>query len=81
MLASFYGGFYVGLLATLVSAFLASYWIGPDGKFLDFRSTADLLGMAVFILSNIATAWIIESWHRSQIKLKQAEMEAVRADE
>jgi PAS domain S-box-containing protein len=76
ILAALYGGFWAGLVATLLSALAAAvFWIEPVGQFA-VRDSADMVGLAFFIASAIAIAWISERMHRAQTRAGEAEAEA-----
>jgi len=80
----FWGG-YAGIIGTLVSAALASYWVQPTGIIFVIDSISDMLGMAFFVASGIAIAWVSEAKrHAETLALKaeaKAEAEAVIATE
>src|SRR5271157_1099099 len=59
--AALYGGFVAGLLATVVSAALAShFWMEPVGQFAIMNST-DLLSITVFLASGALISYLAEA--------------------
>jgi PAS domain S-box-containing protein len=73
MLAALLAGFPAGLLATVLSAGLTSYfWIEPLGSLL-VAASADRLGMAIFLVTGAIISLITELMHRAQTRSNQAE--------
>jgi PAS domain S-box-containing protein len=73
VVASLYGGFAAGLLATLVSAALADYfWIEPVGQFA-IGGVADQIGLVVFLASGSLISYVAEAAHRAQARANKAE--------
>jgi len=72
MIASLYGGFPAGLLATILAAFFASYFLEPVGRFA-IQDPADWLGLGIFCASSIMIAWFIEAMHRAGARANEAE--------
>ena len=81
MLAALYGGFRAGLLATVLSAALADYlWMEPLGHFA-IKDPADVMSLAIFLLSCTMISWITEAMHRARVRAASAEAEAQIAAE
>ena len=81
ILAALYGGFSAGLVATVLSALLVTYfWIEPVGQFT-IHKAADAWGLAFFVLSATAVSWISERMHRAQARAGEAEAEVKLAAE
>ena len=81
MFAAIYGGRRAGLLATLLSGILGSYfWIEPAGQ-LALGEPADWLGLAIFFLSGCMIAWIAEALHQTRARAFAAETQALLAAE
>jgi PAS domain S-box-containing protein len=73
MLAALVGGLPAGLLATALSALLASFfWIEPVNQ-LFIRDPADWLGIIVFIMSCLIISFMSEAMRRAQTRAKEAE--------
>ncbi len=80
MIAALYGGLFPGLLATVLSALLADYFlIEPMG--FGIRDSADWLGLGVFLMSCAMISGICEAMHRARIRAAQAEVQARFAEE
>lgn len=80
MLASLYGGFGPGLLATIVAVLLVDwFWTEPIGQFL-VNTPAEWLGMALFAGSCALIALVTEAMHRARSRARSAEMQR-RTDE
>ena len=76
MLAALYGRLGPGLVATVLSAVLASYfWIEPAGSL--FASTlADWVSIAIFLMSGAMVSGIVEAMYRARRRILEAEAEA-----
>jgi len=71
--AALYGGFVAGLLATVVSAALANYFLmEPVGQFA-IANSADLLSLAVFLASGALISYLAEATYRAQARAHKAE--------
>jgi PAS domain S-box-containing protein len=80
IIAALYGGLRSGLLATVLSAVLADYYlIHPSG--FGIENPADWLGMAVFLLSGAMISWITGTMLRARARANEAEMQARLAAE
>jgi two-component system cell cycle sensor histidine kinase/response regulator CckA len=81
MIATLYGGFPAGLLATVLSAFFSSFFLlEPVGQF-HIQDPADWLGLGVFCISSGMITWFIEAMHRSEARANQAESQFKIASE
>jgi PAS domain S-box-containing protein len=81
ILAALAGGLGPGLLATLLSAFLANYfWMEPVGSFavIDF---ADWLSLGIFCTSGALISFVTEAMHRARARAAVAEEAARHATE
>ena len=75
MLASLYGGLWVGLLATTLSAGFADYlWLAPPG--FSTRTSADWMCLTAFILSCALISWIAQAMRCAAARANEAEMQA-----
>lgn len=76
MIAALYCGLSAGILATVASALIASYfWIDPVKQLL-VRDPADWLGVVVFIISCTIISCLSEVMRRSQLRAGEAETQA-----
>ena len=72
VIVALYGGLFVGLLATALSALLASYhWIEPAGGPLA-QGPADWQGMGIFVASCVMICVVCELMHRAQERARTA---------
>lgn len=79
--AALYGGLEAGLLATAVSAALASYfWMEPVGS-LAIANFADLMSMIVFLASGTLISYLAEAAYRAQARAHKAEEQSRLAAE
>jgi PAS domain S-box-containing protein len=73
VIAALLGGFAAGMLATALSALLASLLLlGPAGS-LGITDRADLLSLIVFLTSCAILSYLVAVIHRARILTKQAE--------
>jgi PAS domain S-box-containing protein len=81
ILAALYGGFPAGMLAAILSAATADYlWMEPVGGF-SISDPADLLSMAVFLLSCTMISLVCQALHRARARADIAEAHALLAAE
>jgi PAS domain S-box-containing protein len=79
--AALYGGFWGGLLATLVSAALADYfWIEPVGHFT-ISNFADQIATVIFVGSGFLISCLAEAAFRAQARANKAAEESRLAAE
>jgi PAS domain S-box-containing protein len=79
--AALYGGFGAGLLATVVSAALANYFLmEPIGQFA-ITNPADLISTVVFLASGSLISYLAEATYRAQARAHQAEEQSRLAAE
>lgn len=72
MLAALFGGFGPGMLAALLSAFTASFWMEP--VVLPFiRNPADWLLVLVFLVSCMMISGICEAMRRARVRVDEGE--------
>jgi PAS domain S-box-containing protein len=81
IIAALYGGLPAGLLATVLSAGVATWWIEPVGKLFASRHSADLLGLVAFILNCAMILGVCEAMRRAQARTSRSESEAAIAHE
>lgn len=75
-IASLYGGFTAGLLATVVAAALAEYfWFLPI-SLSSIAGRADQISMVVFLASAILISFMAEAIHRARARANRAEEQA-----
>ncbi len=80
-IAALYGGFVAGLLATLVSAALASYfWLEPVGQFA-VTNFADLISLVIFLAGGTMISYLAEAMYRAQARAHKAEEQSRLAAE
>ena len=78
ILAALYAGFGAGLLANVCSIALAHYfWMAPAGGSQP-NNAADLLTIAIFFLTNVIIAWIVENMRAALRRRLAAEAEQQR---
>jgi diguanylate cyclase (GGDEF)-like protein/PAS domain S-box-containing protein len=78
MIAAIYGGFYAGMLATVLSGLVVTFlWSSIVSVPFDINY-AHWLGVTIFVLSGFLVSAVAEAWHRAQRQtieaLKQAEI-------
>jgi PAS domain S-box-containing protein len=79
MLASLYGGFRVGVLATFISVAIVDYfWITPFESFT-VGDTSDKLSIATFLAVGILVSWVSDRLQRAESKIRITE--ATRREE
>jgi diguanylate cyclase (GGDEF)-like protein/PAS domain S-box-containing protein len=81
MVAAIYGGLYAGLLATVLSCLVVTFfwsWIGASPFIVDF---AHWLGVSIFILSGCLVSVVAEAMHRAQIRALNAQKQADEANQ
>jgi len=71
MLASLYGGFTSGLLATVLSV-AVSFWIQCGGV-ASRLDAYDWSGMALFVATAVMTCWVAEALHRARLRAAEAD--------
>jgi PAS domain S-box-containing protein len=80
MLAALYGGLRSGVLATVLSAVVASYfWVEPTGR-LAIAAPEDWLALAIFLASGVMLSWITERMDIDIAERKRAEEALQRAN-
>src|SRR5260370_22559181 len=73
MIAAYVGGFWPGLLATILSAVAANYFlIGPLASF-HVASVTDAAALILFVLVGTIISHLCESLHRAQRRIPAAE--------
>ena len=80
MIAGMYGGFPAGLLATILAAFSASYFLEPVGRF-SIQDPADWLSLGIFCGCSVMITWLIEAMHRAEARANEAESQFKVASE
>jgi len=76
MIAALYGGFFAGLLATVLSSLVVYFWQPTGHPFI--QDSADWLGMAVFIINGIMVSLVCEFMLRVRIRMTDALAQANR---
>jgi PAS domain S-box-containing protein len=79
MIAAYVGGFWPGLLATLLSAFAANYFFTGQLASFHVPSVNDLAALVLFVLVGTIISGLCESLHRARRRLLADERR--RADE
>ena len=76
IVSALYGGLPAGLLATLLSAAVASYyWVEPVHSW-SFRDAADWISVGIFLFSGAFISWVCEARRRAQARAVAADTEA-----
>jgi K+-sensing histidine kinase KdpD len=68
MIAAYFGGFWPGLLATLLSAVAANYFLTRQLDSFDFH-TYDVVALILFVVVGAIISGLCESLHRAQRRL------------
>jgi PAS domain S-box-containing protein len=66
MIAAYFGGFWPGLLATLLSAAAANYFLTKQLAFLHVTSVNDMAALILFVLVGAIISGLCESLHRAR---------------
>src|SRR6266478_4664941 len=66
MIAAYFGGFRPGLLATLLSAVAANYFLTEQLRSFHVVNTRDVLALILFVLVGTIISGLCESLHRVQ---------------
>ena len=76
MIAALYSGLSGGILATLLSAAIASYfWMQPIGSLsITAKNATDVEILAVFLISSVLISYIAERMHRVQAETRQKDI-------
>src|ERR1700709_933326 len=64
MIAAYYGGFWPGILATVLSAATANYFVGAQPPAFHFSTANDIAAFVLFILVGAIISALCESLHR-----------------
>ncbi len=80
-IAALFGGFYPGLLAGILSAAIATYWLGTPGSSFPAMEYADWLASGVFLASCAMISGAGEAVRRAQARADNAEAQARFAEE
>src|SRR2546423_7831589 len=85
MIAAYIGGFWPGLMATLVSAVTANYYLTEQLPSFHARSVNDVVALSLFVLVGTIIIGLCEFLHRARHRIQADERrraeEAVRASE
>jgi PAS domain S-box-containing protein len=85
MIAAYVGGFWPGLLATLLSAVAASYFLTGQLRSFHMTSVNDAAALVLFVLTGVIISGLSESLHRVRRRLvaqeRQRAEEALRETE
>jgi PAS domain S-box-containing protein len=73
MLTALIGGFRAGLLATVLSALSASFFIDSVGDPLSIHERADWVALALFVAGGAMMSWIAAATRRAQAQAAQSE--------
>src|SRR5262245_32417556 len=66
LLAAFYGGFWPGVLATLLGAFIANYAFTPPYYHLEIKSVNAAIALPLFVFTGLMMSALCESLHRTR---------------
>lgn len=78
--AALYGGLNPGLVATVLSALIADYFIIEPGGIMIWK-TVDIVSMSYFLLSSALISGVTETMHRFRLRAQEADTLARLADE
>jgi signal transduction histidine kinase/DNA-binding NarL/FixJ family response regulator len=78
MAAALFGGFYAGLMATVLSVLVVLFWTPTGQPFVD--DPGDYLGMAVFFVNCMIISGISEAMHRARTRATEAKERAEAAN-
>jgi len=85
MLAAYYGGLWPGLLATILGAIAANYFLMVQVRVLHIWSVNDVPALVLFVLTGAIISGLCESLHRARRRIvaheRQRAEEALRASE
>jgi PAS domain S-box-containing protein len=81
MLAAYFGGFWPGLLATIISAISSNWFITKQLPTLQITSVNDLVGMILFLLVGAFISGLCESLHAVQHRIVINEYERAQERE
>src|SRR5438477_7312005 len=73
MIAAYIGGFWPGLLATLVSAVTANYYLTEQLPSFQVRSVNDVVALVLFVLVGTIISGLCESLHRARHRIQADE--------
>src|SRR5579862_844334 len=69
MIAAYFGGFWPGLLTTVVSAAAANYFLTEQLPGFHFTSVNEVTALILFVLTGTIVSGLCESLHRAQRRL------------
>src|SRR2546421_5976705 len=69
MIAAYFGGFWPGLLATILSAAAANYFLTGQFPFFHFATVNDVAALILFVLVGTIISGLCESLHRARRRL------------
>jgi PAS domain S-box-containing protein len=79
MIAAYFGGFWPGLLATILSAVAANYFFTGQLRFFHITDANDVAALVLFVLTGAIISGLCESLHRARGRLVAEERQ--RAEE
>src|SRR6266481_9829228 len=65
MIAAYFGGFWPGLLATILSAAAANYFLTGQLRFFHITDANDVAALVLFVLTGAIISGLCESLHRA----------------
>src|SRR5438309_1301075 len=69
MIAAYFGGFWPGLLATILSAAAANYFFTGQLRSFQLTNANDVAGLVLFLLTGAIISGLSESLHRARRRL------------
>src|SRR3984893_14279616 len=69
MIAAYFGGFWPGLLATIVSAVTANYFLTEQLPSFQVKSVNDVVALILFVLVGTIISGLCESLHRARRRI------------
>src|SRR4030088_2473394 len=80
MIAAYVGGLWPGLLATLLSALAANYFLNKQLASLQFKSVNDAAALVLFLLVGAIISGLSESLHRARRQIVADERRRAEED-
>src|SRR5947199_5292095 len=69
MIAAYFGGFWPGFLATILSAAAANYFLTGQLRSFNLTNVNDVAGLALFVLTGTIISALSEGLHRAHRRL------------
>lgn len=79
MIAAYFGGFWPGTVATVLSAVAANYFLTGQLRFLHVTSVNDVTALILFVLVGLIISGLSESLHRARRRIVSHERQRAEA--